>query len=189
MTVVSGMLTIRFDSDWHCGSGQARYAGFDRTIARDVDGLPFVPAKTVLGLWRDACEKAANGLDEGPHGAWNELVRRIFGSAGGDDPDVSRGRLYVEPARLPEPWRAHLRPQGTDPTLATMLRSALTVSRYGVAINNDTAAVTARVPIGMLGDDLLGLCGKPAGSGLDVEVRIPARRATSPIASSSIVPP
>ena len=112
MTVVSGMLTIRFDSDWHCGSGQARYAGFDRTIARDVDGLPFVPAKTVLGLWRDACEKAANGLDEGPHGAWNELVRRIFGSAGGDDPDVSRGRLYVEPARLPEPRRAHLRPHG-----------------------------------------------------------------------------
>ncbi|HBX81086.1 MAG: RAMP superfamily CRISPR-associated protein [Propionibacteriaceae bacterium] len=159
MTVVSGMLTIRFDSDWHCGSGQARYAGFDRTIARDVDGLPFVPAKTVLGLWRDACEKAANGLDEGPHGAWNELVRRIFGSAGGDDPDVSRGRLYVEPARLPEPWRAHLRPQGTDPTLATMLRSALTVSRYGVAINNDT---------GVAEDDTLRLI-EYARAGLSVE--------------------
>lgn len=71
--------------------------------------------------------------------------------------------------------RADLR---TAPTQNLVVGEQLYVYRRGntlVAINNDTVAIVARVPIGMLGEDLLGLCGKPAGSGLAVEVRIPAR--------------
>ena len=57
-----------------------------------------------------------------------------------------------------------------------------------IAINNDTLAVTARVPIGMLGDDLLGSCGRPSGSGREVEVRIPARSACVMPVKSVAVP-
>ncbi len=62
--------------------------------------------------------------------------------------------------------------------------------RTMVAFNNDTAAVTARIPIGLLGDDLLGACGAPQPSGLAVEVRIPARSACIlPIVSEAVPGP
>ena len=44
-----------------------------------------------------------------------------------------------------------------------------------VALNNDTTAVSARVPIGLLGADLLGLCGIPEPQGAVVAIRMPAR--------------
>ena len=64
------------------------------------------------------------------------------------------------------------------PTQNLVVGSQLWVYRRGntvVALNNDTAAVTARIPIGLLGDDLLALCGKPEPQGNVVAVRIPAR--------------
>ena len=38
---------IRMLSDWHIGTGAGRHGGIDRLIARDADGLPYVPASTV----------------------------------------------------------------------------------------------------------------------------------------------
>ena len=42
----------------HWSARQRRSADY-----RDADGLPFVPAKTLRGIWRDACERVAYGLD------------------------------------------------------------------------------------------------------------------------------
>ncbi len=44
-----------------------------------------------------------------------------------------------------------------------------------VAINNDTARATARVPIGLLDRDLLGYCAAPEAQGAVVVVQIPPR--------------
>ena len=46
--------TVRLimESDWHVGSGTGRPGSIDRLIIRDADGLPFVPAKTLRGIWR-----------------------------------------------------------------------------------------------------------------------------------------
>lgn len=51
--IVHGQMSISFTSDWHCGTGQGRHGGIDRLVRRDADDLPFVPAKTLLGLWRE----------------------------------------------------------------------------------------------------------------------------------------
>jgi CRISPR-associated protein Csx10 len=103
-------------SDWHVGSGTGRPGSVDRLIVRDGDGLPFVPAKTLRGIWRDACERLALALDEGV-GAWCSLVDRVFGSQpalGKNDPtlrheDPSRqpieSTLTVRPARLNKAMR------------------------------------------------------------------------------------
>src|SRR5690554_4168640 len=74
--------TIRLTmlSDWHVGSGTGRPGNVDRVVARDADGLPYVPAKTLRGIWRDACERLARGLDGGTDGEWSSLVDRVFGS-------------------------------------------------------------------------------------------------------------
>jgi len=36
--------------------------------------LPFVPGKTLTGIWRDACERVALGLDDGAPGAWSRWI-------------------------------------------------------------------------------------------------------------------
>jgi predicted alpha/beta superfamily hydrolase len=64
------------------------------------------------------------------------------------------------------------------PTQNLVVGAQLWVYRRGntvVALNNDTTGVTARIPIGLLADDLLALCGKPEAQGAVVSVQIPAR--------------
>lgn len=39
-----------------------------------------IPGKTLTGIWRDACERLADGLNEGRSGPWHEWVEHLFGS-------------------------------------------------------------------------------------------------------------
>lgn len=67
-------------SDWRVGTGTGRQGAIDGLVARDVHNLPFVPATTLRGIWRDAAEQLAFGLDDGlPDGPWMALARRLFG--------------------------------------------------------------------------------------------------------------
>lgn len=156
MPDLNGRLTMVFSSDWHCGTGQGRHGGYDRLIARDPEELPYVPAKTLLGLWRDACEKAARGLDNAPAGAWHDVVTTVFGAAPGraDDPALASGLLTVRPARLPTDWRSSLCASGTE---AAMLRRQLTLPRFGVRIDetdgvavDDTLRMVERARAGLM---------------------------------------
>jgi len=76
----SFLVRLTMQSDWHVGSGMGRPGNVDRLIARDADDLPFVPAKTLRGIWRDACERLCRGLDDGQLGEWSRFVDRLFGS-------------------------------------------------------------------------------------------------------------
>lgn len=48
--------TIKFYSEWHCGSGLAAGADLDALVVKDSEGLPFVPGKTIKGLVKEAIE-------------------------------------------------------------------------------------------------------------------------------------
>ena len=54
-------LQIKFLTDWHIGSGLEEPGGDDRLVIRDHFGLPFVPAKTLTAVLRDAAEQLAIG--------------------------------------------------------------------------------------------------------------------------------
>jgi CRISPR-associated protein Csx10 len=78
-------LKIEMLSDWHIGSGTGIAGGIDRLVRRDQNGLPYLPAKTITGVWRDACELLALGLDNGSeHGAWQKWVDYLFGDQPAD---------------------------------------------------------------------------------------------------------
>lgn len=131
-------LTVRMLSDWSVGSGRGIYASTDSVVARDADGLPFLPAKTVTGLWRDAAEALALALDEGASGPWHAWLRWVFGDqpAAGQATGASGPRpaaLSVRAARYPEVLRAHLRGR-------PLLLDAVTVVRPAVAIDPLTGA-------------------------------------------------
>ena len=130
-------------SDWIVGTGEGRVGDVDATVRRDGDGLPFVPAKTLTGIWRDACEQVAGWLSGAgmadADNPWLTWVDWMFGSQPDRDGDRTArthrapqcAALSLSPARLPGALRAACR---TRPAL----REAAVVVRPGVAIDHRT---------------------------------------------------
>jgi CRISPR-associated protein Csx10 len=147
-------IELRFLSDWHVGTGQGRLGTIDAEVRRDAAGLPFVPAKTLVGVWRDACETVAGTLDRAgdPPGAWQAWVTWLFGSdapRAGAPPvpaaaDTWQGgppvpaALRLTPANAPGWLRAAVR---TRPALA----QAAVVLRPGVRIDDATGTAADRL--------------------------------------------
>ncbi|MDG4771535.1 RAMP superfamily CRISPR-associated protein [Solwaraspora sp. WMMD792] len=140
-------ITLKFLSDWHIGTGQGRLGSVDAEVRRDSDHLPFVPAKTIVGIWRDACETAADTFDRGGDrpAAWRAWVDWLFGThPPAEEGDSARtGKeptpavLRVTPARAPAWLRDGVRGQ---PTLA----QAAVVLRPGVKIDDETGTAADR---------------------------------------------
>lgn len=132
------LIRLEMLSDWSV-SGGGRQGSLDSTVERDDDGLPFVPATTLRGIWRDAAEQLAYGLSDGiapearPN-AWHELVDHLLGSQPALDDRGERGiapiasRLALGDARLPEVLRTAIRKR-------TRLREALVMVKPGVGID------------------------------------------------------
>lgn len=128
-------------SDWHVGSGMGRAGNIDRLIARDADDLPFVPAKTLRGIWRDACERLCRGLDDGQLGVWSRLVDQLFGSQpalGQNDPTGRHGNPAEVPLESAVLIRSVLIPSPSREQLIRAdrrIRQALTLVKPGVKID------------------------------------------------------
>ena len=154
-TEIAFTLTITMRSDWHVGTGGGRHGAIDRLIERDVDDLPFIPASTVRGIWRDAAERLAYGLDGGTTGStsgWAALVEALFGDQPVDRtvPDGGTpkpGCLSIAAGRLPPDLRDALWQQAqggdTDPG-RRRLRQALTFVKPGVQIDPQSGRVTPK---------------------------------------------
>jgi CRISPR-associated protein Csx10 len=131
--------TVRLEmlSDWHIGAGFGRPGNIDSLVQRDPNGLPFVPAKTLTGIWRDALERLVYALDErNQTGAWSRWVDFLFGNQPalpGAPPDVKprAARLEIKPAYLPELLRVRLTGKKQKP-----LCDALTFIKPGVQIED-----------------------------------------------------
>lgn len=82
---------IEFFSSWHCGSGQGGGRDADYCPIRDEEGFPFVPGKTIKGLFRDAAETLFDAA----------FTARIFGMASRRDAGETRsGQAIWSDARL-----------------------------------------------------------------------------------------
>lgn len=93
---------------WRVGTGEALSGHVDTLCARDGDGFPFIPAKQVRGLFREAVRDAEelNWIAAGSAAV-------MFGSrARGDEtelsPDTDAGALRFESAVLPNPERSEI---------------------------------------------------------------------------------
>ena len=136
------VINIRIDmtSDWHVGEGAGLGSHIDRACRRDHDGLVFVPARTLVGMWRDAAELLAAALDaaDGADGTWSQTVVALFGSQPTD-------QLRV-PAMAPAPARIRVAPARFDDALrerlvgCSTLADATTFLSPGVAIDHTTGA-------------------------------------------------
>lgn len=142
-------LTLRMLSDWHIGAGTGQYGRLSRQVLRDEEhGLPFVPAKSLNGVWRDGCEIAARALDAdaGTSGIWHSWVDYLFGyqpafpgAEAGDTP--SAPALHPRPAALRYFGSLHF-VGGLGPAIAgdRRLLDAVTFVKPGVAHDPATGA-------------------------------------------------
>ncbi len=123
-------------SDWQIGTGAGIPGSTDELVSRDADGFPQVPAKTLVGIWRDALERLCDGLG----GNWSEWVEVIFGN----QPNVDKiphykpvtAILSIQPARISENLRAKI--SGFDKTSRAKYKQALTFTKVGVKIDPDS---------------------------------------------------
>jgi CRISPR-associated protein Csx10 len=137
-------LHVEFLSDWHVGEGAGQPGHVDRIVRRDPNGnLPYVPAKTLTGVWRDACEQVALGLDGGTAGNWCRWVEALFGGTD-HKPDSTqpqtlaqhepkRACLSVRPARFPEHLRGALRCNPLIAHALTFIKPGVALDKLGVA--------------------------------------------------------
>ncbi len=135
-------LTIDMTSDWGVGSGTARHGSIDRCVRRDVDGLPYLPGRSLRGVLREACAQAAAALDDGKPGAWTDLWLQVFGQRKGG------GRVIVPSARLSPEVRTRLL---THPGLAEatwFVRSSTAIDPASGVAKHDTLRVDERVRAG-----------------------------------------
>lgn len=142
--MITGKLTIKMLSDWHIGSGTGRPGSIDRLVQRDTNNLPYIPAKSLTGIWRDGCELVAQGLDaDQPNRPWQQWVNWLFGE---QQPEESENRaiekaplaaqLSVRSAHFPAPLQQAFRGN-------VMLQTMTAFVKPGVKINSHTGSALA----------------------------------------------
>ncbi|CAM3082438.1 RAMP superfamily CRISPR-associated protein [Skermania piniformis] len=144
-------ITITFRSDWHIGTGTGQHGSVDRVIVTDEIGLPYVPAKTAVGMLRDGAEIAASALDNSrpvntQPGIWARWVRAIFG----DQPSIAEPDGAPRPATL---VAAPLRLVGRGPIAA----AAETPAAGAVLRRADLVAATKTLRAGVRIDPASGV--------------------------------
>ena len=136
-------VSILMESDWHIGSGGGIPGNIDSLVQTDADLIPgSISAKTLTGVWRDACEAVALGLDNGEEGVWSQYVVYLFGDqpALNEDSAITNApisaALNVRPAKLDRDIRTAI--LNRDELVKRALINAMTMSKPGISIDPET---------------------------------------------------
>lgn len=134
---------ITMESDWHIGSGGGIPGNVDRLVQRDSERIPgSISAKTLTGVWRDACESVALGLDRGKEGVWSQYVVYLFGDqpALNEDSEIANppigAALNIRPAKLHRDIRNAIL-ERCDLVKQAFIK-AMTMSKPGICIDPHT---------------------------------------------------
>jgi CRISPR-associated protein Csx10 len=141
--MITGTLKVEMLSDWHIGSGTGRPGSIDRLVQRDINNLPYIPAKSLTGIWRDGCELVTQGLDAGEAGIWQQWIDWLFGE---QQPEENKNRtintapltaqLSVRSAHFPKLLQDAFRGN-------VMLQNMTAFVKPGVKINSHTGSALA----------------------------------------------
>jgi CRISPR-associated protein Csx10 len=139
--MLTGTITIEMLTDWHIGSGTGRPGSTDRLVQRDRNNLPYIPAKSLTGIWRDGCELVAQGLDNNdPSGQWQQWVNWLFGE---QQPEETRNRSLEKSPKIAQlSIRSAHFPRSLQDAFNNnvMLQNMTTFVKVGVKINPHTGS-------------------------------------------------
>jgi CRISPR/Cas system CSM-associated protein Csm3 (group 7 of RAMP superfamily) len=149
--------TIEFFSEWHCGSGLAAGADTDALVIKDIDGLPYVPGKTVKGLFREAAEDLIDLK-------YTDLSGAFYNSFGkfSDKDDTAIGEIFFSNAELCEDERKQIKQNKLTKFLYSRVYSTK-INDNGTAEDGSLRSIETVVPCKLHGcilgvnDDLYSL--------------------------------
>lgn len=155
--------TVTFESDWHIGTGTGHFGHIDRVFARDEEGLPHIPAKTMTGLLRESMSQIVYGLDEGQSGPWHLAMEWLLGS----EPSSSvatfergaprRSHVWMDRALVPSEVAAVLTSTPRILSVLPVIRPGVKLDEWGTA-EDDHLRFTEMAPAGLV---LYGSCQIP----------------------------
>ncbi len=142
-------IQFQINSYWQAGTGYGGGALADSLVHKDVNGLPFLPGRTIKGLMRDAVSRVEQ---------WGHLPKTstfyFFGSNPVEEGitrlDTEPGALAFSDAVLPEEittWLSH--PDNTEirQGLFKQISSTAINPETGCAIDKSLRAIEVTVPL------------------------------------------
>jgi len=134
---------IEFFSNWHCGSGLAAGADVDSLVIKDQNSLPYIPGRTLKGLFRDAATILSDDED---------TIGIIFGVSG-DKEDHKTGCAFFGNATIPVAEYHYIVEQGLAPHLYQSFAST-SIDEKGIAKDHSLRKIETVVPCKMEGEIL-----------------------------------
>jgi len=117
-------------SDWHIGTGSGGHGQIDRSIARDENQLPYIPAKTLTGLVRDACEEMLDWLGHDSDPEMYNWATYLFGRAN------QPSRVRIRSARMDSATQEYM--QSLSSIDQQVISKNLATVKAGVSIDAQT---------------------------------------------------
>jgi len=147
----SQQLTIEVLTFWHAGSGASGTGDVDAAIIRDAQGLPYLPGRTLKGLFRDAARTLHTHQPED-----TQDPRVLFGQEGGTSASPS-GLLYFSDARMPLPFRQWEAAEAAQPAKNKTIVAGLTetiastaLDANGIALDHALRKIEYAIPMSLL---------------------------------------
>lgn len=140
---------VAFLTWWHCGSGQAAGPDVDELAIKDVDGLPFVPGRTMKVLLLDACRQMG---DYGFEGMETELVNTVFGHY--DEKETGypmKGEAFFSDMALPANDRRKIAENGELRKAMYSSVTATAIGDDGIAKDQSLRKIQVTVPCALYG--------------------------------------
>lgn len=122
-------VAVRFFTYWHCGSGESGGSSMDALVARDTDGLPYIPGKTLKGHIREMAETLGE----------DDFVDACFGVH--KDGVEKEGECYFSNALIEEDISKELSPYLFKTISSTQ------IGEKGLAVDGSLREIEVVVPI------------------------------------------
>jgi CRISPR/Cas system CSM-associated protein Csm3 (group 7 of RAMP superfamily) len=137
-------IEIEFFTYWHCGSGSSGGSRVDALVAKDNNGLPYIPAKTLKGHIREMAES----LDD------CTFVNECFGGSSNDGKDgKEKDVCYDEKYRAKEGkcyFSNAIIEEKIDKKLSSYLFTTISstkIDEKGLAVDGSLREIEAVVPL------------------------------------------
>lgn len=135
--------TIQFFTDWHAGSGLSAGAEADAIVIKDPDGFPYIPGKTLKGLFVDAFNDfqmlEIQGFDE-------DTRKRLFGFVDEKNGITTPGTLFFSNASLPIDEKMAIGADHSEFLYRTIASTAID-SETGIAKNTTLRTTEVCIPL------------------------------------------
>ena len=142
MDTTNLLYKITFFSEWHCGSGLSAGADVDALVIKDSNNLPYVPGKTIKGLFRDTFIKYFDGE------SINSCSDSCFGEEGG-----VASSLYFTNAEFKEAEKSVIIDQKLSSYLFTRI-SSTAIDKDGIAKDGSLRKMEVTIPCELYGNIL-----------------------------------